>query len=132
MISPLVENVNRRRVNKSRNAVLGNYRKAERCDKLVYAVVDLGVDVIRSARNNDYLLSLAACVRDYLARLFLYVPAVAQLCGVCHIQHAQHLLFGDVIPCKALCYNVCNVLFHIDVKIRRYEVLVGELVVICF
>lgn len=54
MISPLIEYVKCGCIHFHRYAVLGNNSKAKRSDKLVYAVVYLRVDVVRSACQNDY------------------------------------------------------------------------------
>ena len=66
MVCPLVEYVERRAVYQICHAVLGDYREAQRGYQLVYSMVYLAVDVVRSAREHDYFLTLAARVGDYL------------------------------------------------------------------
>ena len=97
MISPLIEYIKCGCIHFHRYAVLGNNSKAKRSDKLVYAVVYLRVDVVRSACQNDYFLTLCPCLSDYLLRLSLDIPMVSHLLRISLVKHSKHLLCSDVI-----------------------------------
>ena len=59
------------------NAVLGNYSHAKTRNKLVYAVVYLLVNVVRTSRENDYLAVLTPCLSDYLPCLCRNIAVIA-------------------------------------------------------
>ena len=127
MVCPLVQNVEHRCLGTLADAVLGDNSHAQRGYELMYAVVYLGVDVIRSARKHYDRHMLAACIFDYLLALCFDIVVEAvhsrHTCLICSLD----FLFVKVILSERLGYSLHNVLFKVKIKVRIEEILLGKL-----
>ena len=112
------------------NAVLGNYSHAKTRNKLVYAVVYLLVNVVRTSRENDYLAVLTPCLSDYLPCLCRNIAVIAVKSLVSAVNRLWYPALY-VVPAESLCHDLDNVLPDVEVEVGVQEVLVRETVIVC-
>ena len=112
------------------NAVLGNYSHAKTRNKLVYAVVYLLVNVVRTSRENDYLAVLTPCLSDYLPCLCRNIAVIAVKSLVSAVNRLWYPALY-VVPAESLCHDLDNVLPDVEVELGVQEVLVRETVIVC-
>ena len=130
MIGPLVQYAQSGGIRKTCHAVLCDDSHAEAGDQLVYAVVDLLVDVVRTACDNYDLAPLCSCLLYYfhsLAGNGILVGAESFI-GLVHSIGYPAL---DIVSAESLSHDLYDVLPDIQVKIRVYEVITVEPRVVC-
>ena len=93
MVGPLIENVYLGRVGQLPYRVLGNNDKTERRDELIDAVVDLRVNVIRTACDDRDVKTVLVGVADGLLTLQTDGSAVSVLRLIGGIGCREHLFF---------------------------------------
>ena len=125
MVSPLVEYSELRSTCKVSDAVLSDNSHAETCNELMYTVIYLLIDMIRSAGEDDYMTLFSSCLFDYLSCLVCNVGMVAVESLVSSINSSRDASL-DVVFLQHFTHYSYNVLFDIEVEIRVNEVLVIE------
>ena len=131
MVCPLIENVKHGSFRKMAYSVLGDNSHSQRCDKLMYAVIYLGVNVIGSAAENDYGHILLSRLCDYLSALcnnslvIFFKRLHTQLPGFLNV------LFVKVILSENLAYRLNDVLLKVNVHIGIKEIVLVKLGDIC-
>ena len=124
MVCPLVEDIKLWRVTLFEDAVLGDNGEVKRGDKLVYAVVYLGVEVVRSAGNDDDRHILLSCFGDHSLALGLDLGHILFECVHSLNISCGRLLLGDAVVFERFGEDFCRVLREVYVDIRRDEILI--------
>ena len=96
MIGPLVENIGTHRLHQIRYAVLGDHHQSQRGNQLVDPVVDLRVDMVRSAAQDDGLESLLTCKFQRLAPFLLHLLPLAVVAFIGTVGRPFDLAQGQI------------------------------------
>ena len=96
MVRPLIPHPRRERLNKRRKTVLGHHNRAEIAQKRVNAVVDLGVNMIGSARKHHNRLVVPLGNRAEFRTLDPYRRQVAVVSGVSGANGLRDLPLAEV------------------------------------
>ena len=124
MVCPLVEDIKLWCMTLFEYAVLGDNGEVKRGDKLVYAVVYFGVEVIRSAGNDDDRHILLSCLGYHSLALGLDLGHILFECVHSLNISCGCLLFRDAVVFERFGENFRRVLREVYINIRRDEILV--------
>ena len=126
VIRPLIEHFQVRRLHKVRNRILGNRHDAKRRNQFLYAVIDLGIDVIRSASKHHDGLTVRSGVVDKFQPALNNGVVVRFHCRVALLNRFFGGFFGNAVAFQRSYQRIRNGFGARHINIRIDEVVVVQ------